>query len=245
MNNLFDIVIPVGPKDQNIIRKQINFTQKNIIGYRNIYLVCNDSNFKISGCITIDEQLFPFNKDTIKKYGIYTRRCGWYLQQLVKLYAGFTIPNILDRYLVLDCDTFFLKPTKFIEDDKCLYDYRNNIYQPYITHLQKLGLKHMNLDKSWICDHMILETQYIKKLLQQVESDNLLFYQIFLQLIDEKEKKKKKGGGASEFEIYMNFMLQYYPDKIKIRKLNHLGVVDIKDIKGNLDYVSYHWYMRK
>ena len=64
--------------------------------------------------------------------------------------------------------------------------------------------------------------------------------QIFLQLVDEQEK-----SGASEFEIYLNFMLQYYPDKIKIRKLNHLGVVDIKDIKGNLDYVSYHWYLRK
>ena len=47
MNNLFDIVIPVGPKDQNIISRQMKFTQKNIVNYRNIYLVCNDSNFKL------------------------------------------------------------------------------------------------------------------------------------------------------------------------------------------------------
>jgi len=240
MNNLFDIVIPVGPKDQNIIQKQIKFTQKNIVGYRNIYLVCNDSNYKLQNCITINENIFGFNLETIKKYGIHKNRCGWYLQQLIKLYAGLIIPNILDRYLVLDCDTFFIKSTKFIEDNKCLYDYKNNIHQPYITHLQKIGLSHIDVNKSWVCDHMILETQYIKKLFQQVEYDNLLFYQIFLQLVDEKEK-----SGASEFEIYLNFMLQYYPDKIKIRKLNHLGVIDIKDIKGNLDYVSYHWYMRK
>ena len=240
MNNLFDIVIPIGPKDKNIISRQMKFTQKNITNYRNIYLVCSDSNFKLEGCITINEHIFPFNLETVKKYGINKNRCGWYLQQLIKLYAGLIIPNILDRYLVLDCDTFFLKPTKFIEDDKCLYDYRNNIHQPYIKHLQKLGLKHIDINKSWVCDHMILETQYIKKLFQNIELDNLLFYQIFLQLVDEQEK-----SGASEFEIYLNFMLQYYKDKIKIRKLNHLGVVDIKDIKGNLDFVSYHWYMRK
>lgn len=240
MNNLFDIVIPVGNKDQNIISKQINFTKKYIIGYRNIYLVCIDSNFKLPNCITINENIFPFNLETIRRYGIHKNRCGWYLQQLIKLYAGIMIYDILDKYLVLDCDTFFLKPTKFIEDNTCLYDYRTNIHQPYIIHLQKLGLKHMDINKSWVCDHMILETLYIKKLFQKIETDNLLFYQIFLQLVDKKEK-----SGASEFEIYMNFMLQYYPNKIKIRKLNHLGFIDIKDIKGNLDYVSYHWYMRK
>ena len=36
----FDIVIPVGPNDKTIIEEQIKFTKKNIIGYRNIYLIC-------------------------------------------------------------------------------------------------------------------------------------------------------------------------------------------------------------
>ena len=58
--NLFDIVIPVGPNDEYIIEKQIKFTKKNIIGYRNIYLICYKPSINISGCITIDENIFPF-----------------------------------------------------------------------------------------------------------------------------------------------------------------------------------------
>ena len=57
-NNLFDIVIPVGPNDKSVIEQQIKHTQKNIIGYRNIYLICYDPSIKIKECITINENIF-------------------------------------------------------------------------------------------------------------------------------------------------------------------------------------------
>ena len=109
--------------DKFIIEKQIKYTQKNIIGYRNIYLICYDPSISIQGCITINENIFPFNIDTVSKYHGKLERNGWYLQQLLKLYAGKIIPNILDKYLVIDSDTFFLKPTTFLQDNKCLYNY--------------------------------------------------------------------------------------------------------------------------
>jgi hypothetical protein len=65
---------------------------------------------------------FPFNKDTIKSY-INNNRSGWYLQQLIKLYAGSVIKDILDNYLVIDADTFFFKPTTFFKNNKPLYNY--------------------------------------------------------------------------------------------------------------------------
>ena len=68
----------------------------------------------IDGCITIFEKIFPFSLDTVAKIHGKRDRNGWYLQQLLKLYAGKIIPNILDKYLVIDSDTFFLKPTKII-----------------------------------------------------------------------------------------------------------------------------------
>ena len=37
---LFDIVICVGPNDNNIIENVLPYTKKNIIGYRNIYMKC-------------------------------------------------------------------------------------------------------------------------------------------------------------------------------------------------------------
>ena len=135
---LFDIVIAVGPDDKNIIKEQINFTKKNIIGYRNIYLISYDPKIKIKNCITINENIFPFSKKTVKKYHGENKRNGWYLQQLLKLYAGFIISDILEKYLVIDSDTFFLKPTEFIQDNKCLYNYCSEYHKPYFDHMKKL-----------------------------------------------------------------------------------------------------------
>ena len=108
---LFDIVIPVGPNDKDIITKQINYTKN--IKARNIYLIVNGC-LDIEGCISIQENIFPFSLETVSRFHGKLERNGWYLQQLLKLYAGMVIPGILERYLVIDADTFFLKSINFI-----------------------------------------------------------------------------------------------------------------------------------
>ena len=117
----FDIVIPVGPKDIDIINNQIKYTKKNIIDYRNIYLISCDDTLNIDGCITINEDIFPFNIETVVKFHGKNQKNKWYFQQLLKLYASYVIPGIMNTYLVIDSDTFFLKPTTFIQNNKCLY----------------------------------------------------------------------------------------------------------------------------
>lgn len=239
--NLFDIVIPVGPNDKSVIEQQITYTKKNIIGYRNIYLICYDPSITVDGCITINENIFPFNIDTVAKYHGKLERNGWYLQQLLKLYAGKIIPDILDKYLVIDCDTFFLKPTAFLENNKCLYNYGTEYHKPYFYHMEKLDkdLTKIDKNKSGICHHMIFETKYIDELISGMEKNhNDLFYNIFLKTVTDKE-----GSGASEYEIYFNYMLKYNPDKIQIRKLNWKNTNKL-ETNSNFDYISYHWYMR-
>lgn len=238
---IFDIVIPVGPNDKSVIEKQIKYTKKNIIGYRNIYLVCYDPTITIDGCIIINENIFPFNIETVQKYHGKLKRNGWYLQQLLKLYAGKVIPEILEKYLVIDSDTFFLKPTTFVENNKCLYNYGTEYHKPYFQHMKKLDKDLIKIDKnkSGICHHMIFETKYIDELISTIEKNhNDLFYNLFLKTITE-----KKFSGASEYEIYFNYMLKNNPDKIKIRKLKWTNTNKL-ETNSNLDYISYHWYMR-
>ena len=244
-DNLFDIVIPVGPNDKSVIKQQIKYTKKNIIGYRNIYLICYDPIINIDGCITIDENIFPFNIETVAKYHGKLSRNGWYLQQLLKLYAGKIIPDILDVYLVIDSDTFFLKSTTFVENNKFLYNYGTEYYEPYFHHMEKLdkNLTKIYENKSGICHHMIFEKKYIDELISMIEKNhNELFYNIFLKLVTDKE-----GSGASEYEIYFNYMLKYNSDKIQIRKLNWKNTNKLElelETNNNLDYISYQWYMR-
>lgn len=239
--NIFDIVIPVGPNDKSVIEEQIKYTKKNIIGYRNIYLICYDPSISIDGCININETIFPFNIDTVAEHHGKLDRNGWYLQQLLKLYAGKIIPNILDKYLVIDSDTFFLKPTTFIKNNKCLYNYGTEYHESYFHHMEKLDkdLTKFDKNKSGICHHMIFETKYIDELISKIEKNhNDLFYNIFLKTVTD-----KSGSGASEYEIYFNYMLKYNPDKIQIRKLSWENT-DNLETNSNFDYISYHWYLR-
>jgi len=242
INNLFDIVILIGPNDRDIIKKQIKYTTKNIIGYRNIYLISYDPSIQIDNCITIDEKIFPFTIETVGQFHGNLSRNGWYLQQLLKLYAGLVLPNILARYLVIDSDTFFLKPTIFIEDGKCLYNYGHEYYKPYFTHMSKLDNELVKIDKtkSGICHHMIFETKYIKELFLKIEKlHNDVFYNIFLKLVTE-----KTGSGASEYEIYFNYMLKNHSDKIKIRQLKWKNRRGVFYAHKCMDYVSWHHYKR-
>ena len=59
---LFDLVVCVGPNDNNIVDQVIPYMKKNVIGYRNIYLICSNPNISIPYTITIDEKIFPFSK---------------------------------------------------------------------------------------------------------------------------------------------------------------------------------------
>lgn len=238
-HTLFDIVIPVGPNDINIASTQAVYTKKNVIGYRNIYLISYDASLKVDGCITISEDIFPFSLQTVIDHNISANRNGWYLQQLLKIYAAFVIPDILDKYLIIDADTFFLKPTTFFEDGKALYNYSDEYHIPYFIHMQKLHpcLMKMNPQISGICHHMMIERKYLKEIIDMVENEHKdIFYKIMLRNV-------VPDLGFSEYEIYFNYMLHKYPNDIKIRKLNWENTNRLC-VDSNYDYISYHWYKR-
>ena len=243
MTYLFDIVIPIGPDDKSIIEKQIEYTKKNVIGYRNIYLISYDPSILIEGCITICEDIFPFSMKTVSNIHGELSRNGWYLQQLLKLYALLVTPDILDRCLILDSDTFLLKPTIFIDDEnQCLYASGDEYNRPYFEHINRLdiGLSKVYENLSGICHHMMFEKVYITEIINKIEEKhNDTFYNVFLKLITD-----TSGAGASEYEIYFNYMFQNHSDKVKIRDLAWLNCRSLSELNSEYDYISYHWYMR-
>ena len=245
---LFDIVIPVGPHDRHVLEQQIEYTKKNIMGYRNIYLICYDPTIRIDGTITICEDVFPFSKKSICDIFGNESRSGWYLQQLLKLYAGFCVPNIMNKYLVIDCDTFFLKPTRFIEPEtgKCLYNHGSEHHGYYFDHMKKLdsGFER-SMDRSGICHHMIFETRFIREIMDIVELNHGdKFHRMFVKLLPNISITE---SGASEYELYFHYIMKYRKDEVILRPLNWDNVdrLDLlKSNSGNKDYISYHWYSR-
>jgi len=240
--DLFDIVIPLGPNDINVIYKQIEYNKKNVIGYRNIYIISFDKNIFIDGCITIDENIFPFSKNDIESICGHSSRTAWILQQLLKLYAVFIIPDILETVLIIDSDTIFLKPTTFINNDnKKLYCTATENHTPYFVHMNKLNPVLERVQNcSGIVHHMIFEKRILIKLFESVKNiHNEDFWISFLKCIT-----NANIPCASEYEIYFNYILKYNFNGIILRNLNrdnNLNCLNYLD-EFDLDVVSIHWY---
>ena len=243
--NIFDIVIPVGPNDVSQLERNLKYTRQNIKGYRNIYIVTrNDITFQ--NCITVNENIFPFTLDDVWKLTKCRKdRSGWYFQQLVKLYAWKYINNILDTYLVIDCDTFFLRPVDFVKDGKCLYNTGTEYHQPYFNHLKKLDSSWTRVfeKKSGICHHMIFQKKYLEEIFMEIEAKHLFedFYKIFLRCV------RYSGDlfcGCSEYELYFNYIFKHHPSEVSLRPLKWKNVGTLESNYTGFDYISYHWYNR-
>ena len=237
---MFDIVIPLGPNDLQNIEKQIECTRTNVIGFRNIYIITPIANFVCPGAITIDESIFPF-ADQIALYHGKDGRNGWYLQQLIKLYAGLLVPGILDRYLVIDADTFFLKPTTFINsENQCQYNFGREYHCHYFDHMRKLHPDFVRVyELSGICHHMMFETRFIKEIMRLVGEP---FWVVFLEKV-EPWLRHGIGSGASEYELYFNYVCKYHMDEIEVRELAWENV-RVLDLNMDLDYISHHHFLR-
>jgi hypothetical protein len=244
---LFDLVVCVGPNDNNIVDQVIPYMKKNVIGYRNIYLICSNPNISIPYTITIDEKIFPFSKEDVSSIFGKNDRNGWYLQQLLKLYAGNVVPGILKRYLIIDCDTHFLKPTRFITDDgKHIFTTGTEYHKPYFLHMNKL---HYSLEKihnlSGISHHGFFHTDRVNEMIKMVEDcfeNKTPFWKIFLNMVDINEIE---GSGASEYELYFTYMYLYHPNDIFIRQLNWENLTNLHNSSRNNDFVSIHWFSRE
>lgn len=237
---MFDIVIPLGPNDLQNIEKQIECTRTNVIGFRNIYVITPITNFVCKDAITIDESIFPF-ADQIALYHGKDGRNGWYLQQLIKLYAGLVVPGILDRYLVIDADTFFLKPTPFINsENQCQYNFGREYHCHYFDHMRKLHPDFVRVyELSGICHHMMFETRFVKEIMQLVGEP---FWVVFLEKV-EPWLRHGIGSGASEYELYFNYVCKYHMDEIEVRELAWDNV-RVLDLEMDLDYISHHHFLR-
>jgi hypothetical protein len=245
----FDILILVGPKDQSIIQDQIQYTKQNILGYRNIYILSSDPTLELEGCISIQESVYPFSLETVEYFHGKRERNGWYLQQLLKLYAPFVIPGLLERFLVVDSDTFFLKPLEFFKDGIPLYNTSAEYHKPYFHHMKLLhpSFERVDAQLSGIAHHIIFEKEYIQEIFNLVEGYHKEhFYIVFLRTVD-----IHTLSGASEYELYFNYMCKTHRDKIQIRKLQHTDSSQGSSIhttaamlKEKYDYISFHWFLR-
>jgi len=248
---MFDILVCHGPNDDSLLDLNIRYNSANIVDRNNIYVITHDKHLKRSDCLVFHESIFPFSVEDIKKETSETRY-GWYLQQLIKLYAHNVIPSLSEYYLVIDCDTIFLKPTVFFEEGVPLYNTGSEYHIPYFEHLSRVHSTFTKqVKESGICHHMMFNKIILKELFLLVETDynknkseKISFWKILLICID---KLHVQYSGFSEYEMYFNYILKFHRDKMMIRQLywKNTTTLNLISSDNNLNYVSYHFYGRR
>jgi hypothetical protein len=262
----FDVVIPLGPNEVKNIQTQINHVIKFVEGFRRIFVISYDANIVLDGCLVISEDIFPFKMQDIADYFSKhlgkSNRNGWYLQQLLKLYAGQVIPDILSNYLVIDSDVVFLKPVSFFNEhngcSKYCFTIDEEYHPPYFEHMLRL---HPTFNKiifhTGIVHHMMFSTVYVKEMMEMVETFHNVgecvrpFWKIFIESVREHLKfvPTHIDSGASEYELYFNYMLQFHRDLVHLRILNWDNVRYDYDLINNennelFDYIAVSsWYI--
>lgn len=191
---------------------------------------CKEVIEKIGGRFEDENTLFP-NLDFLKvkqlilkrdKFAI--KRTGWYFQQFLKIAYAQICEE--EYYLVWDADTVPLKEINMLDSENYPYfDIKTEYHKPYFTTIKKLfsGSIQKCGDFSFISEHMLIKTSFMKEMIHQIEKnkelDGKFFYEKILSAVRDIDLC---GSGFSEFETYGNFVVAKYPHFYKFRKVKSL-----------------------
>lgn len=205
----------------------------------------------------IDETIFPFNwqnitevmYDTVKQRGVYPlhgksqfehvlySKTSWFLQQLIKFYAG-TVLGLKD-YVLLDSDIVFFRNVTFINETTSSgvtrYNYASsNQYHPaYMASMTRIsGVDVLKTEKhetyrSGIVHHMVIVRSVLQHLVAQTEERyRLPFWQVLLnesavEMTCRAPREGVCGAGStlSEYEMYFNYARTKFPETVALRPL--------------------------
>lgn len=261
--NLFpdpvDVIIPSTEKDLYTLDLCIEGIRKNCHQVRRIIVI---SNARLTDKAEwFDEKLFPFTKEEVAYYlvgcdeakakeylSVPNPRVGWYLQQLIKLYALDVIPGISSNVVHLDSDTIFLNPVEFIDSHNGgLYNPGTEYHLSYFEHMNRLlpGLARVYPEHSGISHHMLLQRSILNDLFESVESyQNMELWKAYCLCVDQKDLFL---SGAASDEVYFNFAFSR-TDQVHLRFLKWDNVPSLDNIQDYVNqgyhYISCHSWMR-
>jgi hypothetical protein len=216
-NTEYDLVIPSSLSDIKLFfrhkiyyEKYINYSNIVLIGESNINnLIVKDNSISFI-CEDSLVQKKKINEFLLKMRNISTERDGWYEQQFLKMAYSRICKK--DYYLIWDVDTIPIKSFKMFQNNQPFFDMKTEHHIPYFNAIEKLipGLKFT--DRSYISEHMMIQTEFMKNLLVQIElNDKLpgkLFWEKILMSIDTQDIN---FSGFSEYETYGSYVDSKYP----------------------------------
>lgn len=237
-----DVIIPLGPKDEDIVGRCIASVRQWVHGVRNIFVVAYKP-MEIQGVYVIDEKLFPFSREEVVKRTS-EKYTGWYIQQLVKFYAPLMISGALENCVIVDADVVFYRRVKFLENNKFLFDKNHEVHLPYFDHMKRLhpSFEAWKKNFSGIVNCMVFNKVILGEIMDKVESYHKKpFWEVFLDEVTDKE-----SSGASEYEIYFHYVMRNHFSRVVLRPLQYSNFGQRWETPNrDYHYITYHWHAQK
>ena len=230
MQNLFTALMPSIPKDVDTLLKNSEAFFRHL-PIKNICVVGPESLSKINDArlTFINENEFV---DVQKIKALYASQTGeedshvgWYVQQFIKLnYSRFTND---DYYLIWDSDTVPVRDITLqtrTPPQQPYFDIKTHHHEPYFRTISKIlpGVS-KKIQGSFISEHMLINSQYMREMLSEIENNPELIGENFAErIINAINIDDLRGSGFSEFETYGNYVMTRYPEAYALRKWHSL-----------------------
>jgi hypothetical protein len=176
------------------------------------------------------------------------QRWGWYFQQILKLGIAWREDN--SHYLVVDADTVFLRPLRFMSSHgRSFYDVSNEYHPPYFETFERLlGFAPIR-EHSFITHHMVFRCDKVRQMCSAFRPDPVWWKNIVDCLAPGLQNKSRSQ--FSEYETYGHWMQVVSPEDMAKRDLRWRNVADhpsarrIARYAREYDFVSFQEYLRE
>lgn len=166
---------------------------------------------------------------------------GWYYQQFLKMQYARMCDDAY--YLVWDGDTIPCADfSMFKEGTHTPYlDMKSEYYKQYFDTMEKLIPDlHKCFEKSFISEHMLMNSEFMRELLLEIESNERIagesFWEKIIYAIDAKGLQE---NSFSEFETYGTYVAMRHPESYRLRdwhSFRYGGVFYSLDTISDADY---------
>ena len=145
---------------------------------------------------------------------------GWYYQQFLKMQYSLSCEN--EYYMVWDGDTIPCKKVKMFNDEtgKPYFDLKHE-YHPEYFETMGVILPGFNkvIGQSFISEHMLIKTEYMRELIADIESNSEIIGEKFWEkIINAIPEDKIQDSSFSEFETYGTFVALKHSSAYKLRE---------------------------
>lgn len=144
---------------------------------------------------------------------------GWYYQQFIKMQYARVCEDVC--YLVWDGDTIPCGPFSMFHERQGLpyLDVKGEYHEKYFTTMAKLipGMRKC-IEKSFISEHMLINCDIMRKLLEEIEANRDIpgktFWEKIIYAIGAEDLQ---SNSFSEFETYGTYVALRYPAAYRLR----------------------------